>query len=183
MTRVAGPSRARATRSLALFSFFGAESIPLATCRDERQQPSDGANRAAAAQAANSSTGSTSRSRDDPGRLPLFVLLLVFQKQLVRGLTAGRVKDECDATTARPNARRRHCDCRRARGVQWRVEATRAGAPAPARRRATSRAARPRARTRRRAPSHHDVHCDDARAEDTLRRLTNQFNSSQNKVH
>ena len=43
--------------------------------------------------AGRASTRSTSRSRGSSSpSLPLFVLLLVFQKQLVRGLTAGAVK-------------------------------------------------------------------------------------------
>ena len=62
-------------------------------CVVTRRQSPHGAGRAATAPRGRASTRSTSRSRARCSpRCRLFILLLVFQKQLVRGLTAGAVK-------------------------------------------------------------------------------------------
>ena len=94
MTRVAVPLARPAVAALSVFAFLGAWNQylwPLLVTKDEKLP--HGADRAEAAPVDAASTRSTSRS---PGViiavLPLVILLLLFQKQLVRGLTAGAVK-------------------------------------------------------------------------------------------
>jgi sn-glycerol 3-phosphate transport system permease protein len=93
MTRVAVPLARPSIAALALFSFFGAWNQylwPLVVTEDDRLRTVQ--------------VGIRQLSRASVDRinvtfagtvlaaLPLFILLLVFQKQLVRGLTAGAVK-------------------------------------------------------------------------------------------
>jgi sn-glycerol 3-phosphate transport system permease protein len=92
MTRVAVPLARPAIASLALFSFFGAWNQylwPLVAAGDKHRTIQVGL--AALKGSALDRTNATFAGAV-LAALPLFVLLLVFQKQLVRGLTAGAVK-------------------------------------------------------------------------------------------
>jgi sn-glycerol 3-phosphate transport system permease protein len=93
MTRVAVPLARPSIAALALFSFFGAWNQylwPLVVTEDDRlrtvQVGIRQLSRASVDQINVTFAGTVLAA------LPLFVLLLVFQKQLVRGLTAGAVK-------------------------------------------------------------------------------------------
>ena len=70
----------------------GVEPVPLAAARHRGRRAPHGAGRPQAAPRTSSSTRSTSRSPGASSRRPAVILLIVFQKQLVRGLTAGAVK-------------------------------------------------------------------------------------------
>jgi sn-glycerol 3-phosphate transport system permease protein len=91
MTRVAVPLSRPAIASLALFSFFGAWNQylwPLVVSDDNRTvQVGLRQLRGLSLDQVNVTFAGTVLAA-----LPLFVLLIVFQKQLVRGLTAGAVK-------------------------------------------------------------------------------------------
>jgi sn-glycerol 3-phosphate transport system permease protein len=93
MTRVAVPLARPSIAALALFSFFGAWNQylwPLVVTEDDRLRTVQVGIKQL------SHTGVDKINETFAGTilaaLPLFVLLLVFQKQLVRGLTAGAVK-------------------------------------------------------------------------------------------
>jgi sn-glycerol 3-phosphate transport system permease protein len=93
MTRVAVPLARPTVAALALFSFFGAWNQylwPLVVTDDDRlrtvQIGLKQLTRGAVDELNLAFAGTVLAA------LPLFVLLLVFQKQLVRGLTAGAVK-------------------------------------------------------------------------------------------
>jgi sn-glycerol 3-phosphate transport system permease protein len=92
MTRVAVPLSRPVIASLALFSFFGAWNQylwPLVVTDEDRRTVQVGLKflRDAGVDRINVTFAGTVLAA-----IPLFVLLLVFQKQLVRGLTAGAVK-------------------------------------------------------------------------------------------
>ena len=93
MLRVAAPLARPSIAALALFSFFGAFNQylwPLIVTRDDRLRTVQiGLKflRSSNIDAINVTFAGTVLAA-----LPLFVLLLVFQKQLIRGLTAGAVK-------------------------------------------------------------------------------------------
>ena len=92
MTRVAVPLSRPAVASLALFSFFAAWNQylwPLVAAGDDHKTIQIGL-----ASLKNSALDQLNATFAGAivAALPLFVLLLIFQKQLVRGLTAGAVK-------------------------------------------------------------------------------------------
>jgi sn-glycerol 3-phosphate transport system permease protein len=92
MTRVAVPLARPAVASLALFSFFAAWNQylwPLVAAGDDHKTIQIGLAtlKSTAIDQINATFAGTILAA-----LPLFVLLLIFQKQLVRGLTAGAVK-------------------------------------------------------------------------------------------
>ena len=92
MWRVAVPLARPTIAALALFSFFDAWNQYLWPLVVERALP-HGAGRACASSAAVSLDQiNVTFAGTVLAALPLFILLLVFQKQLVRGLTAGAVK-------------------------------------------------------------------------------------------
>ncbi|MCU1428795.1 MAG: ABC-type sugar transport system, permease component [Actinomycetia bacterium] len=93
MTRVAVPLARPAIASLALFSFFGAWNQylwPLVVTNDDNHRTVQIGLRQLAG--ASVDRINVTFAGTILAALPLFVLLLVFQKQLVRGLTAGAVK-------------------------------------------------------------------------------------------
>ncbi len=93
MTRVAVPLARPAVAALSVFAFLGAWNQYLWPLWSRRTSSSEPCRSGCSSSAPRASTRSTSRS---PGviiaALPLVILLLLFQKQLVRGLTAGAVK-------------------------------------------------------------------------------------------
>jgi sn-glycerol 3-phosphate transport system permease protein len=93
MTRVAVPLARPSIAALALFSFFGAWNQylwPLVVTDDDRLRTVQVGLKQLALTSINDLN--ITFAGTVLAALPLFVLLLVFQKQLVRGLTAGAVK-------------------------------------------------------------------------------------------
>jgi sn-glycerol 3-phosphate transport system permease protein len=93
MTRVAVPLARPSIAALALFSFFGAWNQylwPLIVTDDDRLRTVQVGLKQLARTSVNDFN--VTFAGTVLAALPLFVLLLVFQKQLVRGLTAGAVK-------------------------------------------------------------------------------------------
>ena len=92
--RVVGPAVASRDRRAAVFSVpRRVEPVPVAAARHRGRQRPHRAGRPRAAHAHRARPASTiTFAGTIIAALPLVILLLVFQKQLVRGLTAGAVK-------------------------------------------------------------------------------------------
>jgi sn-glycerol 3-phosphate transport system permease protein len=93
MTRVAVPLARPMIAALSLFSFFAAWNQylwPLIVTKDERLRTVQIGLRQLRGESVNNIN--VTLAGTVLAALPLFILLLVFQKQLVRGLTAGAVK-------------------------------------------------------------------------------------------
>jgi sn-glycerol 3-phosphate transport system permease protein len=93
MTRVAVPLARPSIAALALFSFFGAWNQylwPLVATRDDRLRTVQVGIKQLIGTSVNNIN--VTFAGTVLAALPLFVLLVIFQKQLVRGLTAGAVK-------------------------------------------------------------------------------------------
>jgi len=93
MTRVAVPLARPMIAALSLFSFFAAWNQylwPLIVTRDARLRTVQIGLRQLRGESVNDIN--VTLAGTVLAALPLFILLLVFQKQLVRGLTAGAVK-------------------------------------------------------------------------------------------